>query len=116
MILGWKDDTGTQQVTVMATLPGDADLSGSVTGADLSLLLSKYNMAGTSSAGDFNYDGSVAGADISLLLSMYNHTVLASVAGTAVPEPGTLALLACGLSGLAAFMLSQKRKRSNPLA
>ena len=81
----------------MATLAGDADLNGSVTGADLSLLLSKYNQGGTWSIGDFNYDGSVTGADLSLLLSKYNQSIPASVAGGAVagvPEPSSLIMLA----------------------
>ena len=97
LTLGWKDDTTNQQVTVMATLPGDANLDGSVTGADLSLLLSKYNQAGNWAVGDFNYDGSVTGADLSLLLSKYNQSVPASVAGAAVagvPEPSSLVMLA----------------------
>ena len=97
LTLGWKDDTGAKQVTVMATLTGDADLNGSVTGADLSLLLSKYNQTGTWSVGDFNYDGSVTGADLSLLLSKYNQSIPASVAGAAVagvPEPSSLVMLA----------------------
>ena len=61
------------------------------------MLLSKYNLTGTWSVGDFNYDGSVTGADLSLLLSKYNQSIPASVAGAAVagvPEPSSLVMLA----------------------
>ena len=99
LVLGWKDDTGVKQVTVMATLTGDTDLSGSVTGSDLSTLLAKYNQAGTWvwSQGDFNYDTSVTGADLSLLLSKYNQSIPAGevLGGSmAAPEPSSLVLLA----------------------
>ena len=102
LVLGWKQSA--TQVTVMATLPGDADLNGSITGADLSLLLSKYNLAGTWSVGDFNYDSSVTGADLSLLLSNYNQSIPAPVAAAAVPEPGVFVLLAIGAISLLAYV------------
>ena len=111
LTLGWKDDA-VSQVTVMATLSGDADLNGSVTGADLSLLLSKYNQAGNWAVGDFNYDGSVTGADLSLLLSKYNQSIPASVAGAPVPEPGTVVLL--GMAALGVWACAWRR-RSQPL-
>ena len=107
LVLGWKQSA--TQVTVMATLPGDADLNGSITGADLSLLLSKYNLAGTWSVGDFNYDGSVTGADLSLLLSNYNQSIPAPVAAAAVPEPGVFVLLAIGAISLLAHVWRKQR-------
>ena len=112
MTLGWKDDTGAQQVTVLATLTGDANLDGSVTGADLSLLLSKYNKTGTWSVGDFNYDGSVTGADLSLLLSKYNQSIPASVAGAAVagvPEPSSLVMLAALAAAMGLGVAGRRR-------
>ena len=112
LVLGWKDDTTNQQVTVMATLTGDADLNGSVTGADLSLLLSKYNQTGTWSVGDFNYDGSVTGADLSLLLSKYNQSIPASVAGAAVagvPEPSSLVMLAALAAAMGLGVAGRRR-------
>ena len=110
LVLGWKQDA--TQVTVMATLTGDADLNGSVTGADLSLLLSKYNKAGTWSVGDFNYDGSVTGADLSLLLSKYNQSIPASVAGAAVagvPEPSSLVMLAALAAAMGLGVAGRRR-------
>ena len=112
LLLGWKDDTANQQVTVMATLAGDANLDGSVTGADLSLLLSKYNQAGNWAVGDFNYDGSVTGADLSLLLSKYNQSVPASVAGAAVagvPEPSSLVMLAALAAAMGLGVAGRRR-------
>ena len=112
LTLGWKDDTTNMQVTVMATLAGDANLDGSVTGADLSLLLSKYNQSGTWSVGDFNYDGSVTGADLSLLLSKYNQSIPASVAGAAVagvPEPSSLVMLAALAAAMGLGVAGRRR-------
>ena len=74
----------------MYTLYGDANLDGSVNGADLNVVLSNYNQTGmTWSQGDFNYDGTVNGADLNTVLSNYNQSL--SV-GAAVPEPGSLAV------------------------
>ena len=112
LTLGWKDDATAMQETVMATLAGDANLDGSVTGADLSLLLSKYNQSGTWSVGDFNYDGSVTGADLSLLLSKYNQSIPASVAGAAVagvPEPSSLVMLAALAAAMGLGVAGRRR-------
>ena len=101
--LGWSDTVvdGRNLLTVMYTLCGDADLNGTVTGADLNVVLSNYNKTGmTWSQGDFNYDGTVNGADLNALLSNYNQSV--SV-GSAVPEPSTLLLTIAGLATLLAY-------------
>ena len=115
LVLGWTNNAAAKQVTVMATLVGDADLSGSVTGDDLSLLLSKYDLAGNWSVGDFNYDGSVTGADLSLLLSNFNQSVPASVAGAAVfgvPEPSSLVMLAALAAAMGLGMVGRRRLAS----
>ena len=107
--LGWTDTVvgGRTLLTVMYTLCGDADLNGTVTGADLNVVLSNYNKTGMYwSQGDFNYDGTVNGADLNMVLSNYNQSV--SV-GAAVPEPSTLLLAAAGLAGLLAYAW-RKRK------
>jgi hypothetical protein len=77
-------------------LPGDANKSGTVDVADLTLLLNNYNKAGMIWAnGDFTGDGAVNVADLTALLNNYNKTSVAGVvAGTPVPEPGSLAMVA----------------------
>jgi hypothetical protein len=106
--LGWSDNGVTQVATVMYTLYGDADLNGTVNGADLNVVLSNYNQTGMYwYQGDFNYDGSVNGSDLNTVLSNYNQSL--SV-GAAVPEPSALFLAAAGLAGLLAFG-RRKQKR-----
>jgi fibronectin-binding autotransporter adhesin len=104
-ILGWKDDTANSQIDIMATLVGDANLDGTANVADLTALLNSYNKTGMVWAGgDFNYDGTVNVADLTALLNNYNKSVGAVASlSSAVPEPGTLALLATGLFGLLAY-------------
>ena len=107
--LGWTDTVvgGENLLTVMYTLYGDADLNGTVNGADLNTVLSNYNQTGMYwSQGDFDYDGTVNGADLNMVLSNYNQHL--SV-GAAVPEPSTLLLAAAGLLGLLAYAW-RKRK------
>ncbi len=52
--------------------PGDANGSGTINGADLSVLLSQFGTSVTPGTGaDFNGDGLVNGADLSVLLSNF---------------------------------------------
>lgn len=69
-------------VELKYTLSGDANLDGSVNGADLSRLLGRYNQASGQDwvHGDFNYDFAVNGADLSKLLGNYNQTAVTSIA------------------------------------
>jgi len=125
--LGWSDNTTSSPIvrgtnvfpadsfTVMATLPGDANLDGTVDGTDYGLVIGNYNHPGGWAQGDFNYDGVVDGADYGYIIGNYNHSfvpgaIVSGAAGaTAVPEPGTIALLGCGLIGLLAYAW-RKRK------
>ncbi len=88
-------------------LPGDADLNGTVNGADLNAVLSNYNKTGMAwSDGNFDDNGTVNGADLNIVLSNYNKHL--SVAA-AVPEPSTLWLAAAGLVSL--LVCAWRRRR-----
>jgi hypothetical protein len=87
------------------TLPGDADLNGTVNGDDLGVVLSNYNQTGMNWAhGDFDGDGMVNGPDLNVLLSHYNESV---GVGAAVPEPSALLLL--GIGAIALFARAWRR-------
>jgi autotransporter-associated beta strand protein len=111
-------------VLVRYTLSGDATLDGVVDFNDLVKLAQNYNttIPATGSAwyrGDFNYDGMVDFNDLVKLAQNYNSTLPSEpIAGApavfatdlaaafaAVPEPGALSLIACGL------LLSRRRTR-----
>ena len=62
MTLGWTDDGS--QVTVMATLPGDTDLSSGVDGTDLFNLLGNYGAAANWAGGDTDYSGAIDGTGV----------------------------------------------------
>jgi fibronectin-binding autotransporter adhesin len=108
--LGWADAPTEQKLTIKAIYAGDADLSGTVNVADLTNLLNNYNKTGMVWAnGDFSYDGAVNVADLTLLLNNYNKSIGAGVfAGTTVPEPSSIVLLA-GLALTALLYCWRKR-------
>jgi glucuronoarabinoxylan endo-1,4-beta-xylanase len=63
----------TSDVLVKYTYYGDADLSGSVTGQDYSIIDAHHGQSGMDwSQGDFNYDGHVDGSDYSLIDNAFN--------------------------------------------
>jgi autotransporter-associated beta strand protein len=111
-LLGWRD-TGTS-VDIAYTLPGDSNLSFSVTFDDLLILAQNYGAAGKVWAqGDSNYDGLVNFDDLLALAQNYGGSValandLAANMGesfandwalalSVVPEPASLGLIAGGL-------------------
>ena len=72
--VGYDDTAGT--VTVQVALWGDANLDGSVTFADLNVVLANYNQTGkTWSGGDFNYNGTVSFSDLNVVLANYNQSI-----------------------------------------
>ena len=117
------DNTNYSQTIFATTYYGDANLDGVVNGDDYTLLAQteQADVTGVTSAitggpvqwvdGDFNGDGVVNGDDYTLLAQTQQAhlpplyaapTVVGAAAGVvAVPEPGTLGLLAAALCGLA---------------
>jgi hypothetical protein len=101
---------------------GDANLDGVVNGTDYGLVLLNYGLSGSAATwgtGDVNYDGVINGTDYGLVLLNYGQVLPpqfsglsgagSSGAGSSVPEPGTLALLGCGLFGLLAYAWRKHR-------
>ena len=119
--LGYKDD-GAGNVTVKATLFGDADLDGGVSINDFNALAGSFGQSSGKvwTDGDFDYDGGVSINDFNLLAGNFGQTVPASSdawvgllafaaahddldafsAITGVPEPTVLTLLGIGAAGL----------------
>jgi len=112
--------TSTADTLVKYTYYGDADLNGTVNGADYTQIDQGFGMGLTGwSNGDFNYDGVVNGLDYALIDNTFNQlaanpmltnplAVVASssnliaspAAVSAVPEPTTLGLLGVAAAGL----------------
>jgi hypothetical protein len=132
--LGLAVLSGSDHVSIRQTRIGDLNLDGNVTISDFIDLASNFNTVGTATwqEGDLNYDGNVTISDFIDLasnfgasyasgaapISVSDQQTLASfassigadpsVVGSAVPEPGTLGLLAVGAMGL----MSRRRRKA----
>jgi len=124
-------------ILIRPTKPGDLNLDGNVTISDFIDLASNFNTVGTATwqEGDLNYDhnvtvsdfidfaanfnssytsgaGTVSAADVQTLANFASSIgVDPGVIGSAVPEPGTLSLLAVGAMGLAVQPRRGRRRR-----
>ena len=102
-------------VLVMYTYAGDANLDGAITGDDYSTI--DFNIAVPSASGyfngDFNYDGTISGDDYSVIdFNIAAQGAPFPTAGSAavavVPEPAS----ACGFALFAVRLIGCRRRRS----
>ena len=107
--LGWADN-GSGAITIMATLPGDANLDGTVDVNDLTVVLTNFGATGAVwSQGNFNYDGRVDLDDLTILLAEFGQTVAAPRSAAAVPEPAAIVLLGIGAIALLSGRLYRRK-------
>ena len=84
---------------VTSALPGDANLDGVVDAADYVAFKAGFGMASGAKYqnGDFDLDGDVDLNDLAILNANFGQ----AAAGATIPEPASLALLACGVAAMA---------------
>ncbi|MHC4983494.1 MAG: dockerin type I domain-containing protein [Planctomycetota bacterium] len=90
-----------------AALAGDANLDGIVDTQDFTILKANLGLPGGWGAGDFNFDNIVDTQDFTILKAHLGET--GTAAGSALPEPATLSLLALG--ALAALRRKRESRR-----
>jgi hypothetical protein len=94
-----SEDTRYWVESIRQTIPGDANLDGRVTSADLTALSDHmYSSELSWCHGDFNYDGLIDGSDFNVW-NQHKGLVAPASDAAAVPEPQSI-LLALGALGL----------------
>jgi hypothetical protein len=87
LTLGWRDDTSSHQLKVMATYAGDFNLDGVVDDLDRNIWFANAFTGTTWQQGDANYDGVIDGLDRDLWSANFGSSPLENAE---VPEPATL--------------------------
>jgi hypothetical protein len=108
------DDTS---ILMAYTRTGDANLDGVVDDADVTIVNASYAPGMPQphwALGDFDYNGFVDDADVTLLNALYDPTAEPLITPappgvSAVPEPGTIALVFAGLVGALVARIVRKR-------
>ena len=86
LTLGWKDDSASHAVTVMATYAADFNLDGSVDNLDKDVWGAYFGFGTTWQQGDANYDGVVNGLDLDLWYLNVGHESGSSEAAAATAK------------------------------
>lgn len=109
---GVNNDTFSGSLT-KTVLGGDVNLNGTVNIADFGILQTNFNQSGKHwQDGDINGNGTVNIADFGILQTNFNQTLPPAPGGGAgvggaVPEPGSMVLLAIG----SLFLIARKFRR-----
>ncbi|MCX7428683.1 MAG: matrixin family metalloprotease [Planctomycetia bacterium] len=98
-------DYGARSLTLVATVPGDANLDGAVNDTDASIVGAHWRSSGLWTDGDFNGDGLVNDRDAAVMAAHWQQG--SESQGPFVPEPATPVLLLGAV--VAAWSLLRKR-------
>jgi hypothetical protein len=101
------NNTGFTVARLVATANADANSDGSVDTQDFNVLAGHFGQTGALpiSSGNFNGDLVVDSLDLNILIAQYGRHPASAAPGSAIPEPGSLALLS------PAAILAQRRRR-----
>ncbi len=108
---GYADNLSLILSTSSTRIPGDIDNDGDVDRADVAMLVGNFGTTSgaTFDDGDFNGDGRVTMADVAIQQSHLSVLVGGSPIA-AVPEPGSIVLLAVGLAFVAVCPREWRRR------
>ncbi|NLE37200.1 MAG: hypothetical protein GX621_04165, partial [Pirellulaceae bacterium] len=86
-------------ILIVPIIPGDANRDEYVDELDAKILAANWGQSGGRAEGDFNGDGVVNALDAAILAANWGHVATTEQSGhlAAVPEPGGVTLLSCGV-------------------